>query len=772
MSRRVSSFLVPHHGLGHRVGHCVKTLGAGALLLAIPLCGLAPVAHAQEAAPEATPDAAQGTTPTATPDPKQPIKMGLASPFALVEKPLQVQGRWGYWLPIQVTLSNTGDPVAGRLELRLTTSSDSSVVGAPSYTEVDLPTTSNKQVWLYARIQQSEFDGGEVTFSGRGIRGLRGRFDMRMKENGSRTLLSISANGEKMSGLLSQKKPESLGIESEIAAEKRLNAQYNQYNGGGKNLPPLINNLVVPMATLHKNLPPLWVGLQIADTVVLQDFPHAELSSAQQEALRGYVAGGGTLVAIGGSNWDRLAKSPLADMWPVKATSASPAGDDQREAFVRRYIKNNKDIKQITLGDGMAGVPLMVTKSELRPGARALMGSAMPMIALHNYGAGQVVFLAGDPNQPPFAGWRGVPYLWGEVFHNTAAPKVMEEAHASLANYYNNINPAFGGAGYNYNYGEGAGGGATYGLIENLRHIKQLKTPPVSTIAWFLALYVFFLVPVNYCVLRLFDKRELAWVTVPVIVIAFSVMSYAAALRIKGNTLLARQINLVQGSGTLNAAPSGDLLARSDTLLWLFSPRKTGYSVIGDNPQFVAADYIRSEEAMRSPVTIAQPGDNKPMRIEDASVNMWDWRAFVGHTPVSVKGGVQVTTQGKKPSVKNATPFDLQGVVLRLNGRLYACGDIKAGGTVPAEPEGANTATGVQLAGNIRNLSRLDKIFPATGANLSETAGNTLSLALQGPPGNASNLLVGWSTKPASVLTIEDASPSFENATLFVYTLN
>ena len=86
------------------------------LMLVLPHCGsfLQPVQA--QGANEATPE----VTPSATPDPKQPIKMGLSSPFAITEKPLLVQSRWGCWIPIQVTLSNTGEPVSGRLELRLT----------------------------------------------------------------------------------------------------------------------------------------------------------------------------------------------------------------------------------------------------------------------------------------------------------------------------------------------------------------------------------------------------------------------------------------------------------------------------------------------------------------------------------------------------------------------------------------------------------------------------------------------------------------------------
>ncbi len=735
-------------------------------------------------------EASADATPTATPDPKQPIKMNLSSPFASVEKPLQVLARWGHWIPIQVTLANTGDPVSGRLELRLTQSSDSSVRGSVTYSDVELPTVSNKQVWLYTRVDRT-FDSGEVTFSGRGFRGLKADFGLKEKDTASRIVLSVSASGENMSGVMNLKKPESLGIKAEIEAEKRdfqqtNNPYYNPYNGNN-NQPKNLKKgyvptapLITPMVMNHKNLPPRWVGLQMADAVVLQDFPHAELSAAQQEALRGYAASGGALVAIGGANWDRLARSPLADLWPVTPKSAAPAGNDQKQAFYRRYVQNkaaeDKALQKFSLGDDLAGAPLMLTNSVLRPGARALWGSAMPMMAVRPYGAGQVVFLAGDPNQPPFAGWRGIPYFWGEVFDKTPAPTVIQETSPQMVDFYTNMNPGMNpryNPNYGYNYGGNVPPDATFSLLEELRRVRQLKTPPVSTIAWFLALYVFFLVPVNYCVLRMFDKRELAWVTVPVIVVAFSFMSYAAALRIKGNTLIARQINIVQGSGTLNGEPSGGTQARSDAMLWLFSPRKTSYAISGDNPQLVVSHYIADEAASESPVTIAQAGDDKPLRVEDAAVNFWAYRAFVGHSTVNTKGGVQITAQGtgndQKPQVKNATPYDIKGAVLKWHGALWTCGDVKAGTTVTAELASRTGANGAQLAGPIANLSSLSRVFPPTGTDLTQIANKALALTLSGAVGDADTLLVGWNAQPASGLTIEDSSPSFENVTLFVY---
>ena len=96
---------------------------------------------------------------------------------------------------MQVTLSNTGDPVSGQLRLRLFNSSESSVQASEAYTDIDLPTTSNKQFWLYGRAERSGLDSGEITFSGRGFRQVSIAFSLGQHDPGTRTVLSVSATG-------------------------------------------------------------------------------------------------------------------------------------------------------------------------------------------------------------------------------------------------------------------------------------------------------------------------------------------------------------------------------------------------------------------------------------------------------------------------------------------------------------------------------------------------------------------------------------------------
>jgi hypothetical protein len=277
-------------------------------------------------------------------------------------------------------------------------------------------------------------------------------------------------------------------------------------------------------------VPDRWVGLEAADMVVLHDFAHTALTPEQIAALRGYVASGGALLVPAGANWQRLAQSPLADLWPMTPSASEAASAREVGGIVSRYMAN---VKNLTGADRLGGSPVVVTRGALSPDALRLTGAkdAPRLLTARDNGAGRVLFLAMDPTTPPFLGWRGLSPLWVDLFSHTYQVRRLESIDRTAQPWGPPSTP-YGGM----SQATPAGGSDSVGQMLNIiRGRSQLQTPPTSVIAWFLALYVFFLVPVNYFVLRSLDKRELAWVTVPVIAVAFSIVSYAAARSIKGN---------------------------------------------------------------------------------------------------------------------------------------------------------------------------------------------------------------------------------------------
>ncbi len=72
------------------------------------------------------------------------------------------------------------------------------------------------------------------------------------------------------------------------------------------------------------------------------------------------------------------------------------------------------------------------------------------------------------------------------------------------------------------------------------------KIPPFGVVAGFLLFYVGLLVPVNYLLLKRMDRRELAWVTVPLLAIQFSGGAYLMGRTLKTAPLTAHRFAIIE----------------------------------------------------------------------------------------------------------------------------------------------------------------------------------------------------------------------------------
>ena len=68
--------------------------------------------------------------------------------------------------------------------------------------------------------------------------------------------------------------------------------------------------------------------------------------------------------------------------------------------------------------------------------------------------------------------------------------------------------------------------------------------------------YILLIGPISYFVLRRVDRRELAWVTAPILIVTFSACSYGIGRTLKGSDVVLNQVAVVRTS------PTGAALAR------------------------------------------------------------------------------------------------------------------------------------------------------------------------------------------------------------------
>lgn len=691
--------------------------------------------------------------------------------------PLAVVSRFGRWFPVAVNLSNIGDDADVTLSMRLSSASDASGLGSVSSfeTSVDLPKGSSKRVWIYGRLERGSCDMGEVTLSGRGVSSLSRTFALSSPSEGARVVWTISDSGQNFSSVISNLPQLRAGTLQAGAL------QYGQQTSSGRS--------VEALGAAHDMVPERWIGLDGVDLVVLNDFAHTALSTEQLNALRGYVAGGGSMLVLGGSNASRLAASPLREMWPVSPETSAELPSSQKGALVSLLRKelqraNGQKLKgkpidlplnlagprTLNGADELGGAPLLASVGALAPTARPLFLVLKPSVAsFKRYGAGRVEWLAFDPASPPLVGWRGQEALWKPLLSNLNRPRHIEGVDPRLESQ--------GGASYSNDYSYAYDSAqSSDSLLSNLRaalsRSPQLRTPAASSIAWFLALYVFFLVPVNYVVLRSVDRRELAWVTVPLIVLAFSTLSYAAAVRIKGTQLRDRQVAVVQGS---DASP----LARADSMLWVFSPRKASYSIAGRDARggadasMVSAVYADGRRSDALDNSLLRQSSEAGIVVDGAPINMWDYKSFVGQSIVPSRGGFKVEKSGGKRVLVNQSGQELKAAAWVENGRVTSLDDLAPGSRVnlPAEgsKSGGSSGGSAQLADLAAPVYDFDNVGTGRGIASAALSVANVDIAKHQDGTYAPPTLVAWQVKPSTSLVIGGEAPVRESVALWLW---
>src|SRR5262249_52276696 len=148
--------------------------------------------------------------------------------------------------------------------------------------------------------------------------------------------------------------------------------------------------------------------------------------------------------------------------------------------------------------------------------------------------------------------------------------------------------------------------------------VQSTEAPSFTFIGIFLLLYIIFLVPVNYFLLRKKDKKELAWVTAPLIIFVFSTGAYGIGYSVKGGQLFLRFASVVEGTANREGW-------NSYTIARIFSPRQTRYALAVADPAATATEVTSQGNyyGQRSGQEIAVERDKKTT-VKDALVNMWD----------------------------------------------------------------------------------------------------------------------------------------------------
>lgn len=527
----------------------------------------------------------------------------------------------GAWAPVFVDIANQGDSATGEIVLPILDRSQSGREVIVYSRPVEAPRNSRKRYLLYVPSGQT----GKVY--------LRlGRTQYELELSGARSAdrndaLVVVLGGDR--GLLNFLQ----GAQAAPPATLMLEGEPGGGPGGGARSGPVIQ---IGRAE-WQSLPDSWLGWDGVDAVVLGDGGFAGASQESIEALLRWVELGGTLVVPGGALAPQMAASPIGRMLPIGVQgTATAAGLEALAGWAGKPIQPG---------------PVLVASGPLTKGASVLCGSTeQPLITLRALGAGRIAMAAFDYTSAPVKYWDGQTAMWQRLIAQAPAPpSVTQGAELSLP----------------YNPEVTLPDAATY--------TPAAALPPFWLLLGFLGAYIIVLVPINYALLKRWDRRELAWVTTPIIVIAFTLGAYVVGYGMRGGQVVLNRLAVIE------AAP-GAGLARGRGYVGIFSPGRMTFDLLLKGTAASARDLAREGERTRGPARVVYGPEPK---VADIGMNMWTSHAFGVEFLADLKGGLDgaIEYDGKelRARVENKTGHRLRGCRL-IHGNTQTRGkDIAAG---------------------------------------------------------------------------------------------
>ena len=346
-------------------------------------------------------------------------------------------------------------------------------------------------------------------------------------------------------------------------------------------------------------------GFDMLDAILISDVDTGGLTQPQQGAVMDWVSNGGRLVITGGPSWQKTATG-LPKLLPLHPNGTSNLSNLNA---LGRFTPNQDDLEGNTV----------VATGAIDKNADVVADqNGVPLIARKRLGYGEVYYLTADPALAPLHNWNGAEDLYRALL---TTPFDIPTWSSGFINWDN--------------------------ATDALANIPGLSLPSISLICGILGLYVFALGPLNYLVLHRLKRRELAWLTIPVLVLLFSGAAFLVGIRLRGNHPVINELSIVQ-------VWPDSVQAKVNGLVGIFSPRRRSYQLeIGG--RFLSHPI---------PGRFAD-STNLKLQQSDHGVNISDLRIDVGDIEsVAVEGQIHapVFTHNLSLNLNGPTPY-IEGTI-------------------------------------------------------------------------------------------------------------
>lgn len=470
--------------------------------------------------------------------------------------------------------------------------------------------------------------------------------------------------------------------------------------------------------------PEAWSAL---DRLVWQDVDAGQLTTEQTAALRTWLAGGGRLTIVGGSAGLGLLGAFPDELLPFRPTVTVDVDAEAISSLIGGVVPRGAE-------------PLPAMMGAPADGARTLAASGdQTIVADRPLGSGAVTLAGFDPSTPWLAESTSVDVLWATLV------------------------PARGTARTPLIVGDDGI------LVSLLGTMPALALPSIEGLLLLLLGYIVLIGPLNYLVLRRLDRREWAWVTMPLLVAGFTVAAFAIGFVLRGTDVIVNQVALVR------AAPGTDA-AQAQVYLGVFSPTRGSYEVGVPGGALLSAPYSGEGFGQGGQGLDVVQGD--PARLRQLAVGYGTLRAVRAEAPVlapRIEAELRLVGDRVTGTIRNASTQTLAKPVVVLGTAVAVLADLAPGATAQVSLQAQPDAFGRALSERIFGQTSFSPDGRPTGDFLRDQVRRQLVDALTYDPFFGSNgtlpadgpVLLAWGRPGLFAVTVAGQEPRTAGETLY-----
>ena len=421
---------------------------------------------------------------------------------------------------------------------------------------------------------------------------------------------------------------------------------------GGLSLPPNQQQQApVTLALSPADLPSRVEAWGAIDRLVWQDVDSNLLEPDQLAALQGWLAAGGRMVIAGGTAGPATLSAFPDTILPYRPLATTDVAPQTLAGLLGEVPETAADLPALS-GDLIGGRTL------------AAVGDRI-VAAERTYGSGLVSLIGFDPATPWIAETDASDALWRRLLppRSTVGQIVADDSQ----------------------------------LISAVSQLPALALPPIGGLLLLLGAYILLIGPVNYLVLRRLDRREWAWVTMPILIVVFAVGAYGFGAALRGSNVIVNEVAIVRGApGATDGA--------AQVYLGVFSPSRETYQLEVPGGALLSSPIsgeIFGGEATAGALDILQ-GD--PSRIRDLAVGVASLRAIRAETPATVplvESQLELVDGSLKGTVRNASEETLEKPAIVIGGSVQVLKDLLPGEQVDVNLRLAPTFFGQPLSDKV-----------------------------------------------------------------------